>query len=131
VSRVSSFYRTEPVGYAEQPFFYNAVARISWTGSARSLLSLAKRIERRLGRVPTFRNGPRLIDIDVLDLEGAVSRGPDPALPHPRLTRRRFVLAPLAEIAPSWRHPVTGLPAREMLAKLPRRPGVRKIRSRR
>ena len=87
-----------------------------------------KRIERRLGRVPTFRNGPRVIDIDVLDLGGAVESGADPILPHPAMPERRFVLAPLAEIAPSWRHPVSGLTARQMLAKLPRRPFVRRLR---
>ncbi|MGE5277359.1 MAG: 2-amino-4-hydroxy-6-hydroxymethyldihydropteridine diphosphokinase [Acidobacteriota bacterium] len=128
IRRVSSFYRSEPVGYARQPFFYNAVARIAWPGTARSLLSRVKGIERRLGRVPTFRNGPRVIDIDVLDLGGAVERGADPILPHPALPERRFVLAPLAEIAPAWRHPVSGLTARQMLAKLPRRPRVRRLR---
>ena len=130
VRRVSSFYLSEPVGYDDQPFFYNAVARISWTGAATRLLSAIRRIERRLGRVPTFRNGPRLIDIDLLDVAGAVRARPDPVLPHPRLSDRRFVLVPLAEIAPSWRHPVTGLTAAEMLARLARKPMVRRIPNR-
>lgn len=128
--RVSSFYLTEPVGYANQRPFYNAVARISWEGTPAKLLSAVRRIERRLGRVPTFPNGPRIIDIDLLDVGGAVRSRPDPVLPHPRLSDRRFVLAPLAEIAPSWRHPVTGLTAVELLAKLERRPRVRRIASR-
>lgn len=128
VRRISSFYRSEPVGYAEQPVFYNAVARICWPGTARALLAGLKRIERRLGRVPTLRNGPRVIDIDLLDLDGAVRSRPDPVLPHPRLPERRFVLAPLAEIAPSWRHPVSRLTARQMLAKLAPRPWVKRIR---
>lgn len=117
------------MGYAEQPSFYNAVVRISWPGTARSLLLHAKRIERRLGRIPTRRDGPRVIDIDLLDL-GEIRSGPDPVLPHPRLPERRFVLEPLAEIAPSWRHPVNGLTARQMLARLARRPWVRRIRPR-
>ncbi|MGH9368210.1 MAG: 2-amino-4-hydroxy-6-hydroxymethyldihydropteridine diphosphokinase [Thermoanaerobaculia bacterium] len=127
VRRVSSFYLSEPVGYADQPCFYNAVVRISWPGTPAGLLSGVQRIERLLGRVPTFRNGPRAIDIDLLDVGGAVRPRPDPVLPHPRLSERRFVLAPLAEIAPSWRHPVTGRTARELMAKLPRRPRVRRI----
>jgi len=124
---VSSLYRTEPVGYAAQPPFYNAVVEIAWRGSARSLLALARRVERELGRVATFRNGPRTIDVDVLDLGGIVRRRPDPVLPHPRLSRRRFVLAPLAEIAPQWRHPIGGLSARRLLAALPARPSARRI----
>ncbi len=125
--RVSSLYRTEPVGYKAQPPFYNAVVEILWPGSARALLALARRIERELGRVRTFRNGPRTIDVDLLDLGGVVRRRPDPVLPHPRLTGRRFVLAPLAEIAPEWRHPVRGLSARRLLAALAKRPRARRI----
>jgi 2-amino-4-hydroxy-6-hydroxymethyldihydropteridine diphosphokinase len=99
-----------------------------WTGTPRELLSAVKGIEKRLGRVPTFRNGPRVIDIDLLDVGGAVRRRPYPVLPHPRLEGRRFVLAPLAEIAPRWRHPVTGETARRLLAALPARPRARKLR---
>ncbi|HTO77640.1 MAG TPA: 2-amino-4-hydroxy-6-hydroxymethyldihydropteridine diphosphokinase [Thermoanaerobaculia bacterium] len=125
--RASSLYRTEPVGYVAQPPFYNAVVEILWPGSARALLALARRIEGDLGRVRTLRNGPRTIDVDLLDLGGVVRRSPDPVLPHPRMARRRFVLAPLAEIAPEWRHPGTGRTARELLASLPARPGARRI----
>jgi 2-amino-4-hydroxy-6-hydroxymethyldihydropteridine diphosphokinase len=77
--------------------------------------------------VRTFRNGPRSIDVDLLDLGGVVRRSSDPVLPHPRMARRRFVLAPLAEIAPAWRHPVRGLSARRLLAALPARPRARRI----
>jgi 2-amino-4-hydroxy-6-hydroxymethyldihydropteridine diphosphokinase len=84
-------------------------------------------VERRGGRVPTFRNGPREIDVDILDLGGLVETARDPILPHPRMTGRRFVLVPLSEIAPRWKHPVTGLTARQMLVRLPAKPGVRKI----
>ena len=85
-------------------------------------------MERRGGRIPTFAGGPREIDVDILDL-GSLIENRDPILPHPRLAGRRFVLAPLAEIAPEWKHPVTGLTAKVMLARLPRRPGVRRIPS--
>jgi len=127
---VSSLYRTEPVGGVPQPDFYNAVAAIEWSGSARELLRATQEIERRVGRTPSVRNGPREIDVDVLDLGGVRRIGPDPILPHPRMRGRRFVLAPLAEIAPEWRHPEGGESAEELLSALPRRPGVRKISSR-
>ena len=100
---------------------------IRWAGSAASLLTAVKEVERLGGRVRTFRNGPREIDVDILDLRGLVRTGRDPILPHPRMAGRRFVLAPLEEIAPDWAHPVTGLTARQMLAGLPAKPGVRRI----
>lgn len=128
VRRVSSFYSSDPVGYAGQRRFWNAAAEILWAGSPEALLRAVKEVERRGGRVPTFASGPREIDVDILDLGGLVRRKPDPILPHPRLVARRFALAPLAEIAPRWRHPVTGLTAEQMLRKLPKRPGVRRIR---
>ena len=100
---------------------------IRWTGSPGALLAAVKDVERRGGRVPTFRNGPREIDVDILDLRGFVETGRDPILPHPRMAGRRFVLAPLEEIAPGWKHPVTGLTAKQLLRGLPAKPGVRKI----
>jgi 2-amino-4-hydroxy-6-hydroxymethyldihydropteridine diphosphokinase len=127
VLSVSSFYSSDPVGYARQRRFWNTVAGVLWAGSPESLLRAVKEVERRGGRRPTFANGPREIDVDILDLGGLVRSKRDPLLPHPRLAERRFALAPLAEIAPLWRHPVSGLTARQMLAKLPRRPGVRRI----
>jgi len=125
--KVSSFYESEPVGFAEQPDFVNAVAAIAWEGTARSLLTLVQEIERRVGRTPTFRDGPREIDVDILDLGGLVRLRPDPVLPHPRLSSRRFVLEPLAEIAPEWAHPVSGRTVRELLEALPERPSVKRI----
>jgi 2-amino-4-hydroxy-6-hydroxymethyldihydropteridine diphosphokinase len=127
--RVSAFYSSDPVGHTEQRRFWNAVAEIPWAGSAEALLRAVKEVERRGGRVPTFAGGPREIDVDILDL-GSLVRTRSPILPHPRLAGRRFVLAPLAEIAKEWKHPVTGLTAKQMLAELPARPGVRRIRDR-
>ena len=127
VKSVSSFYISDPVGHTGQRRFWNAVAQVRWAGSPESLLRAVKEIERRGGRRPTFPGGPREIDLDILDLGRVVRTKRDPILPHPRLVERRFVLAPLAEIAPDWRHPVSGLTAKQMLATLPRRPGVRRI----
>lgn len=115
------------MGYAEQPEFCNAAVAIRWAGSPERLLAALQRIERRLGRRRRFPGGPREIDIDILDFGGLVRDSPDPVLPHPRLTERRFALAPLAEIEPRWRHPVTGETAGEMMRALPRKPRARKM----
>jgi 2-amino-4-hydroxy-6-hydroxymethyldihydropteridine diphosphokinase len=105
------------------------VAAIRWRGSAASLLSATQAIEQALGRTESFRNGPREIDIDILDVNGARRAASDPILPHPRMRGRRFVLAPLAELAPDWRDPETGATARELLRALPSRPGARRLPS--
>jgi 2-amino-4-hydroxy-6-hydroxymethyldihydropteridine diphosphokinase len=118
------------VGPVSQREFVNAVAEISWRGTPELLLAELKAIERRLGRVLRVSGGPREIDIDILDLGGRIRTRRDPLLPHPRLSSRRFALAPLAEIAPSWRHPVTGRTAAAMMERLPARPGVRRMRKR-
>ena len=125
--RASSIYESEPVGYTDQRFFWNMAAAIRWSGEPEALLETLQRIERRVGRQRRFRNGPREIDIDILDFAGLMRASPDPVLPHPELASRRFALAPLAEIAPRWRHPVTGLTAREMMRTLPAHPGVRRL----
>jgi 2-amino-4-hydroxy-6-hydroxymethyldihydropteridine diphosphokinase len=127
IRRVSSLYASQPVGFDRQPGFLNLAAALRWRGSPRALLAALKRIEREGGRVSTFRNGPRVIDCDILDFGGRVSRRPGLVLPHPRLAERRFVLAPLAEIAPRWRHPILELTARRLLAGLPKTPRVRRL----
>lgn len=125
--RVSSFYRTEPVGFSRQPDFWNAAVEIAWPGTPAALLTAIRRVEKRVGRTPTFLNGPREIDVDILDLGGRVRKGPNPILPHPRLTARRFALAPLAEIRGDWVDPASGVGIAELLARLPLSPRVRKI----
>ncbi len=89
---MSSHYRTEPVGFADQPAFWNVVAAIVWNGSPERLLRETRTIERTVGRTPSFRNGPREIDVDILDIEGIRRASKDPILPHPRMEERRFVL---------------------------------------
>jgi len=114
VEKVSSFYETEPAGYADQPRFLNAVCQAATDLEPLKLLHFAKDVERKMGRKRTFRNAPRLIDIDILLYDDKVMETPELTTPHPRLVERAFVLVPLAEIAPGIRHPVTGWTASEM-----------------
>ncbi len=125
IVRVSSTYETEPVGLADQPLFLNAVAQISTGLTARHLLNHLLEIEQRLGRTRTVRNGPRLIDLDLLLYGSFVIAEPGLDVPHPRLSQRRFVLAPLAEIAPELVHPVLGLTMAKLFSQLPQGEWVR------
>ena len=105
VLRTSRFIATLPVGKTDQPDFLNAAASLSTDLSARDLLDLLLRIESSLGRVRAERWGPRTLDLDLLLYDEEVIREPDLEVPHPRMHERRFVLEPLAEIAPDARHP--------------------------
>lgn len=117
IGGVSSLYRSEPVGFAAQPDFYNLVVH-GWTGlDPAELLGAAQEIERALGRRRSFANGPRTIDVDLLAFGERVMRTEALTLPHPRLHLRGFVLHPLAEVAPGWRHPVLLRTARELLSQ--------------
>jgi 2-amino-4-hydroxy-6-hydroxymethyldihydropteridine diphosphokinase len=106
VRRSSSLYATEPVGFSGQRWFLNQVLEVESALSPWQVLSAAKAMERRMKRAPGPRNGPRRIDIDVLLAEDTILRTEGLTIPHPRLAERRFVLVPLAEIAPRKRHPV-------------------------
>jgi len=118
VRRISKFVWTDPEGFADQPRYLNGVIEIETTMPSLRLLRATRAIERRLGRRPRPRNHPREIDIDILDVGGEIRTSPELTLPHPRLHRRAFVLSPLAEIAPRWRHPVTGATVRALLSQL-------------
>jgi 2-amino-4-hydroxy-6-hydroxymethyldihydropteridine diphosphokinase len=121
---VSPLYETEPVGMAGQPRFLNAAARLETALGARELLGALLDIEARHGRVRVEKNGPRTLDLDLLFYGGQTTREPGLEVPHPRLHERRFVLAPLAAIAPGWRHPVLGRTVEELLESLADAAGV-------
>lgn len=103
---------------ARDPAFVNAAAEIETTLSPSALLAALHRIEAAFGRERTERNAPRTLDLDLLDYNGRVELGP-PELPHPRMAERGFVLVPLADIAPGWRHPVSGKTIEALITALP------------
>jgi 2-amino-4-hydroxy-6-hydroxymethyldihydropteridine diphosphokinase len=112
---VSSVYRTEPQGYEQQPDFLNCVVEAVTDMEPIDLLKDLKNIERLMGREATFRNGPRLIDLDILLYGDRVIDTSELIVPHPRLQERAFMLVPLCEIAPEIVHPVLHKTIRELL----------------
>ena len=108
VQKCSGIYETPPWGFTDQPAFYNQIFFGTTCLSPTDLLKFAKEIEINMGRVATFRNGPRLIDIDILLYGDLQFNTPELIIPHPRMPERGFVLVPLAEIAPEQIIPGTG-----------------------
>lgn len=136
VDAVSSFYETAPVGIVEQPDFLNAVVALRTLLPPQELMAALLRIEQQHGRdrSASLAKGPRTLDLDLLSYGDSVTETPTLTLPHPSLAERRFVLAPLTEIAPHWRHPVSGKTAAALLSELLHRGGdssqpLRKIHS--
>jgi 2-amino-4-hydroxy-6-hydroxymethyldihydropteridine diphosphokinase len=123
----SAVYETEPWGYADQPAFLNMVVRAQTELTPPELLDRLKNLEATLGRTPTFRNGPRLIDLDILFYDDLLLDTPSLVIPHPRLHERAFVLVPLAEVAPTLMHPRLGQSVAQLLATVDRR-GVVKFK---
>lgn len=117
--RVSTFHDTAPVGVGPQPTFLNATAVGETSLAARALLDTLLAIERDLGRERPFPGAPRTVDLDVILYGDAIiDEAPSLIVPHPRFRERRFVLEPLAEIAPDWRDPITGQTVEELLRLL-------------
>lgn len=127
VLRRSPVYETAPLYYLKQPAFFNMAAACETALPPEELLALISRTERALKRRRLFKNGPRTADIDILFYGGRSLSRPGLAVPHPRLAEREFVLAPLADIAPGFRHPVTGRTVAGMLAALKERGGARRL----
>jgi 2-amino-4-hydroxy-6-hydroxymethyldihydropteridine diphosphokinase len=133
---ISSLYTTAPVGTGRQPAYLNAVVMVEGALAPAALLRTAKRIERQAGRRVGRHWGPRQLDIDILDFGGRQIGNPrgrrrrgQLLLPHPEMHRRAFVLLPLSEVAPAWRHPRLGLTASALLGRLRshERAGVRRL----
>ncbi len=127
IVRVSSLYETEPLDYLDQAWFLNMAIEAETELGALELLRALRQIETQMGSKKVIAKGPRLIDMDILLYGDQVIDTHELQVPHPRMHLRRFVLEPLAEIAPNARHPVSGLSATEMLARTPDHSAVRKF----
>ena len=119
IRAVSGFYETEPVELRDQPWFLNCVVALETSDSPEALLQRALAVEQEMGRVRMKEKGPRSIDIDILLFGDRVVEERGLKIPHPAMHQRRFVLEPLAEIAPEALHPQFRKTARELLADLP------------
>ena len=129
VAAVSSFYETEPVEFTEQPWFLNCAVEIRTELTAQELMTAILGIEKSMGRQREQKKGPRIIDIDILLFGDAVLDSAEVTIPHPAMHERRFVLEPLAEIAPEARHPVLNKMIRELRDALPSGAMVRKLKN--
>jgi 2-amino-4-hydroxy-6-hydroxymethyldihydropteridine diphosphokinase len=125
VLRRSSIYETEPVDFLAQPWFLNCVVEAETSLGPRQLLEGLQAIERKLGSKKLVPRGPRIIDLDIIFYEAVVIHEAGMEIPHPRLAERRFVLIPLAEMAPEFLHPVLCKTAAELLAATQDRSAVR------
>jgi 2-amino-4-hydroxy-6-hydroxymethyldihydropteridine diphosphokinase len=123
---VSSFYETEPVEFTEQPWFLNCAVKLETEKTSQQLLAGILEIEQELGRRRGQQKGPRTIDLDILLFGGSIVDDPGLTIPHPAIHERRFVLEPLAEIAPEVLHPVFKRTIRELRDGLPPGQTVRK-----
>jgi 2-amino-4-hydroxy-6-hydroxymethyldihydropteridine diphosphokinase len=124
---VSSFYETEPVEVTDQPWFLNCAVALETDKAPQEVMTGILDIETQMGRTRLQNKGPRSIDLDILLFEDSVIESPSLNIPHPAMHDRRFVLEPLAEIAPTAWHPVLRESVRELLDALPAGPAVRKI----
>lgn len=129
VAAVSSIYETEPVELEQQPWFLNCAVGLDTMLPPAALLHSLLKIEREMGRVRWQEKGPRTIDMDILLYGDCVVDEPGLKIPHPAMTRRRFVLEPLAEIAGEAIHPVLKKSVRELLAALPAGQVVRRVQA--
>jgi 2-amino-4-hydroxy-6-hydroxymethyldihydropteridine diphosphokinase len=127
IREVSAFYETPAWPDPTAPAFVNAVAAVKTGLQPVELLILLHGLETDFGRLRSASNAPRTLDLDLLDYDGRVMAEPLLTLPHPRMATRSFVLVPLRDVAPGWRHPVTGQRLADLLAALPDRDGPKKL----
>jgi 2-amino-4-hydroxy-6-hydroxymethyldihydropteridine diphosphokinase len=118
IEKQSGFYRSAAWPDPSDPPFINAVVAVRTNLSPSALLATMHEVERSFGRKRAEPNAPRTLDLDILDYEGRIEQGP-PVLPHPRMEGRGFVLLPLRDVAPDWRHPASGRSISELIAALP------------
>lgn len=112
--RLSRWWQSAAWPDPTDPPFLNGVATGEWAGSAEALMAVLSSVEAAYGRKRERRNAPRTLDLDLIDFDGQVREGPGLILPHPRAAERLFVMGPLAELWPDWRHPVSGLIAKDL-----------------
>jgi 2-amino-4-hydroxy-6-hydroxymethyldihydropteridine diphosphokinase len=127
VAAVSSFYETEPVEFTKQPWFLNCAVSLDTEKTPGQILRALLEIERTMGRLRTQQKGPRKIDIDILLFGDSSVNTATLTIPHPAMHERRFVLEPLAEIAPDARHPLLNKTVRELRDSLPPGQAVRRV----
>ena len=111
----SVIYETEPVGTADQQYFLNQVLTVKSRRSPMRLLELCQQLEKKMGRLKSFKNAPRIIDIDILFYKNVITEDVKLTLPHPLLQERNFILEPLAEILPDQRHPLLAMTMAQLL----------------
>jgi 2-amino-4-hydroxy-6-hydroxymethyldihydropteridine diphosphokinase len=115
ITKRSSMYETEPVEFHKQGWFLNCAVEAETELTPKQLLRVVRNIEKELGRKRVIRSGPRTLDIDILIYGETLTYGKELEIPHPRMAQRRFVLVPMAEIAPSLRHPALHLTMAQLL----------------
>lgn len=118
IRAIAAFYQSRAWPNPNDPPFVNSVVRVETDLDPAHLLAIVKEMEIAFGRIPEPRNAPRPLDLDILDYDGRIEDGP-PTLPHPRLHERGFVLVPLRDVAPDWRHPVLGRNVKALISALP------------
>jgi 2-amino-4-hydroxy-6-hydroxymethyldihydropteridine diphosphokinase len=129
VVAVSSFYETEPMEFTDQPWFLNCAVALETAANAEQFMTALLQIEKQMGRQRAQKNGPRTIDIDILLFGDWVTNSRTLTVPHPAMHQRRFVLEPLAEIAPHARHPLLKKTVQELLDELPAGQVVQKAKT--
>jgi 2-amino-4-hydroxy-6-hydroxymethyldihydropteridine diphosphokinase len=127
LENLSSLYESEPLGYGQQGWFINSVISGKFSKDPLELLRLCKDVETRMGRIPKYDKGPRIIDIDIITFEKLVINTPELAIPHPAMTERKFVLLPLKEITPDFIHPALEKHIDNLILECPDKSVVRKI----